>query len=80
MRANSLFNQELLKVTASLSSFDVEMTHISNKLTSFAKDIALLSESNLAIVEQTNAGMNEVSRTVTNTSDTLAQLSSSGNW
>ncbi|NLM21488.1 MAG: chemotaxis protein [Peptococcaceae bacterium] len=69
--------KELLKVTSSLSSFDVEMTHISNKLTNFAKDIALLSESNLAIVEQTNAGMNEVNRTVTNTSDTLAQLSAS---
>lgn len=69
--------RRLLKVTASLSSFDVEMTHISRKLTNFAKELATLSESNLAIVEQTNASMNEVNQTVANTAETLAQLSKS---
>ncbi len=67
--------KKLLKSTASLSSFDVNMSHISNKLIQFAKEITLLSESNLAVVQQTNAGMNEVNSTVTKTSDTLSQLS-----
>ncbi|RNC29097.1 MAG: Methyl-accepting chemotaxis protein 2 [Candidatus Dichloromethanomonas elyunquensis] len=68
-------SKKLLTITASLSSFDVNMTHISNKLIDFASKMSLLSESNLAVVEQTNAGMNEVNQTVTNTSETLSQLS-----
>jgi methyl-accepting chemotaxis protein len=68
-------SKKLLTITASLSSFDVNMTHISNKLIEFAKELSVLSESNLAVVEQTNAGMSEVNSTVTNTSDTLSQLS-----
>jgi methyl-accepting chemotaxis protein len=67
--------KKLLNITANLSSYDVNMTHISNKLIDFAKEMAVLSESNLAVVEQTNAGMNEVNSTVSNTSHTLSQLS-----
>jgi methyl-accepting chemotaxis protein len=67
--------KELLAIAALLSSFDVDMTHISNKLIDFAKEMAVLSESNLAVVEETNAGMNEVNSTVQNTSQTLSQLS-----
>ncbi|WP_407307692.1 methyl-accepting chemotaxis protein [Desulfosporosinus sp. SB140] len=67
--------KELLTITALLSGFDVNMAHISNKLIDFAKEMAVLSESNLAVVEETNAGMNEVNTTVQNTSETLSQLS-----
>lgn len=80
---NKLFNNErqmglstrkLLHIAATLSSFDVNMTHIAHQLIDFAKKMALLSESNLAVVEQTNAGMNEVNSTVERTSSTLSQL------
>ncbi|MGC7870496.1 methyl-accepting chemotaxis protein [Desulfosporosinus sp. SYSU MS00001] len=67
--------KELLSITASLSSFDVDMSHISSKLIDFAKEMSVLSESNLAVVEETNAGMSEVNNTVQNTSETLSQLS-----
>ncbi len=66
---------EVLGVASSLSSFDVNMTHISNKLIDFAREMSAVSESNLAIVEQTTASMNQVSDTISDTSDTLKQLS-----
>ncbi|AET68819.1 methyl-accepting chemotaxis protein [Desulfosporosinus orientis DSM 765] len=67
--------KKLLTIAANLSSFDVNMSHIANKLIDFAKKMSLLSESNLAVVQQTNAGMNEVNSTVEKTSNTLSQLS-----
>lgn len=71
----SISTKELLTITSSLSGFDVNMTHISNKLIEFAKEMSLLSESNLAIVEQANARMNEVNNTIYTTSTTLSKLS-----
>ncbi|SDK66942.1 methyl-accepting chemotaxis protein [Natronincola ferrireducens] len=67
----------VLEVSTLLSSFDVNMAHISRKLIGFAKEMAILSESNLAIVQQTTASMNEVGSTVSMTSETLNQLSDS---
>jgi Methyl-accepting chemotaxis protein len=74
-RQLAVSTKEMLEIAALLSGFDVNMTHISNKLIDFAKDLTVLSESNLAIVEETNAGMNEVNNTVQNTSQTLSKLS-----
>ncbi|EHQ90072.1 methyl-accepting chemotaxis protein [Desulfosporosinus youngiae] len=73
-RQMGLSTRKLLNIAATLSSFDVNMTHIAHQLIDFAKKMALLSESNLAVVEQTNAGMNEVNSTVERTSTTLSQL------
>lgn len=67
-------SKKLIKITASLSDFDVNMSHIANQQINFAKEIALLSESNLAVVEETNASMSSVNDTVNQTSDTLQQL------
>lgn len=72
----SASSKELLDIVSSLSSFDVGMTHISNQLTQFASEMAIVSESNLAIVEQTTANMNEVNNVVGSTSETLNSLSS----
>ncbi len=74
----SLSAKELLDIVSSLSNFDVGMTHISNQLTDFASEMAIVSESNLAIVEQTTATMNDVNNVVASTSDTLNNLSSEG--
>lgn len=54
--------KELLSTTIELSSFDVETGHLSNKLSELASDLSTLSESNLAIVEETTASMNTVVR------------------
>ncbi len=73
----STASKELLRIAASISSFDVNMTHSAYKLIDFAKDMSTLSESNLAVVEETTASMNQVNETINNTSDTLKQLSDS---
>lgn len=65
----------VLEVAATLSSFDVGMTHISNQLMDFAKDLEALSASNLAIVEETTATMNQVTDTIDQTTVTLENLS-----
>ncbi|RCX16650.1 methyl-accepting chemotaxis sensory transducer [Anaerobacterium chartisolvens] len=67
--------RELLDITADLSNFDVNMSHISYQLIDFSKEMAALSESNLAIVEQTTAGMSQVNDTIADASETLKQLS-----
>lgn len=66
--------KEILNIVSSLSSFDVGMTHISNHLMDFAAEMAAVSESNLAIVEETTASMNEVNDTIKLTSNTLQNL------
>lgn len=71
--ANS--TKKLLGITASLSDFDVKMADMSYKLIDFAKEMSVLSESNLAVVQQTTASMSEVNSAVIDTASTLAQLS-----
>ncbi|MBU5427262.1 CZB domain-containing protein [Tissierella pigra] len=67
--------KEILHILTALSSFDVGMKHISNQLTDFAHEMSTLSESNLAMVEETTASMNQVNESVINTSKTLESLS-----
>lgn len=66
--------KELLKATTSISSFDVEMSHISTRLMDFASELSTLSQSNLAIVEETTATMSQVNDTIDTTAQTLDQL------
>lgn len=67
--------KEVLDIASSLSSFDVEMKHISTQLMNFAEEMAMLSQSNLSIVEETTATMNNVTDTIDSTAVTLEQLS-----
>lgn len=67
--------KQIVDITASISSFDVEMTHISEQLLSFAQQITELSESNLSIVEETSAGMNNVNSSIDQTNVLLSELS-----
>ncbi|MCQ4925513.1 methyl-accepting chemotaxis protein [Tissierella carlieri] len=66
--------KKMLNIVSSLSSFDVGMTHISNQLMNFAGEMGALSESNLAIVEETTASMNQVNEAIDTTSSTLDNL------
>ncbi len=65
----------MLGTVSALSEFDVRMTHSSYSLTSFAKEMAALSESNLAIVEEITASMNDVNDTISQTSQKMLHLS-----
>ena len=66
--------KDILNVTSSISSFDVSMSHISENLMEFAAEMESVSESNLAIVEETTASMNQVNEAIDVTSETLEGL------
>ena len=68
-------SKDILNITASISDFDMNMTHISQQLIDFSGEMAKLSESNVAIVEETNASMNDVNETVVEATDSLSNLS-----
>lgn len=68
-------SKEILEVTASISDFDMNMAHIAEMLVEFSYEMASLSESNVAIVEQTNASMTQVNETVVQAATTLNELS-----
>lgn len=55
---------QILEIASSISSFDVEMSHISTRLMSFANELADLSQCNLAIVQETTASMHNVNETI----------------
>lgn len=67
-------SMNLMKTASTLSSFDVGISHISNRLKHFAVEMTELSESNLAVVEETNATMNEVNNNIEQTTQTLGNL------
>jgi methyl-accepting chemotaxis protein len=69
--------KKMVGIIPALSDFDVRMRHSSNKLIDFASEMSTLSESNLAIVQQITASMNEVNSTIRNTSATMGQLAQS---
>ncbi len=66
--------KDILDIVSSLSSFDVRMSHISYELKGFAGEMASLSQSNLAMVEETTASMNQVKQSIDETSITLNNL------
>ena len=70
----SVASKAILEVASSISSFDVGMTHISKQLVNFAEEMETLSESNLAIVEETTATMNQISESIDHTEKTLEDL------
>lgn len=65
----------LMNATSSLSTFDVGMTHISQQLMKYAGTLAEVSDSNLAIVEETTASLNVVDDHAKNAFDTIQSLS-----
>ena len=73
----SISAKNLLGLVTQMSSYDVNMSQISYHLKDFAQEIAELSESNLAIVEETTASMFVVSEAVNASSATLKSLAES---
>lgn len=74
---------ELVRATSELSSFDVQIQHVSGVLKEYTETMRDVSEANLAVVEETSASMIKVNETVnraaeylgevTETADTLAK-------
>lgn len=69
--------KRIIDIGASISSFDSEMKYISNMLIDFAREMSDVSQSNLAIVEQTTASMNGVNETIDIATKTLNSVSDS---
>ena len=77
LEANKLNNTlliELLKESSTLSEFDVNMTFISNKLNSISQELSTSSTSNMAVVEQTNASVNEVTEAISQSTGLLETI------
>ncbi len=68
-------SKEVMQVSSKISNFDVEMSYMADYLADFANRLADLSQSNLAIVEETTATMGQVMDNVGYTSERLQQLS-----
>ena len=66
--------KRMLGIVSSLSEFDVSISHSAYQLMDFSRKMAELSESNLAIVQEITASMNDVSATVVHTADKMNGL------
>ena len=67
-------SKSLMDTTSRLSSFDVGMTYISGQLMDYARSLSEVSDSNLAIVEETTASLNMVDENAKATSTMLGRL------
>lgn len=65
----------LIKDASQLSSFDVNMSFISNKMEQISIELSQFSSSNMAVVEETTASMNQVSDAISNSTGILEDLS-----
>lgn len=67
-------SKSLMDTTSRLSSFDVGLKYISGQLMNYARSLAEVSDSNLAIVEETTASLNMVDENAKATSTMLGGL------
>ena len=72
-RMASAANQ-ILDIASSISVFDVDMSYISIQLMEFARELSSLSESNLAIIQETTASMQNVNESIQYTNQVLSEL------
>ena len=68
-------SRQLINTTSSLSTFDVGMNHISQQLMKYATTLSEVSDSNLAIIEETTASLNVVDDHAKMAFDTIHDLS-----
>ncbi len=54
----------LINTTSTLSSFDVQLGHVTRRLSEYTQTMRDVSEANLSVVEETTASMNQVNQTV----------------
>lgn len=66
--------KQILDVASNISSFDVGMGFISKQLLEIAANMDSVSQSNLAVIEETTATMNQVTETIDTTAGTLNKL------
>lgn len=67
--------KQIMQISSKISGFDVEMSYMASYLAGFTEKLADLSQSNLAVVEETTSTMTQVMENVGFTSQRLKQLS-----
>lgn len=65
---------DFVKVTSELSGFDVQIQHVSGTLSEYTETMRDVSEANLAVIEETTAGMNRVDETVRQAAEYLNEV------
>lgn len=68
---------ELLETTSALSGFDVRLRYVNERLTDYTDEMHEISQANLAVVEETTAGMNQVNNTVAEAAEMLRKVTDS---
>lgn len=66
---------DLIKNEANLSDFGANMSYIASQIGQLSVDLTGHSSSNMAVVQETTAGMNEVSSAITSSTSILEDLS-----
>lgn len=74
-KENNRALQELLLQSANLSNLDVNISSISHKLKEYSERLALSSDSNMTVVEETTAGLSEMSDAIQNNTEMTVSLS-----
>ncbi|GMQ59572.1 methyl-accepting chemotaxis protein [Vallitalea sediminicola] len=74
IQLNKLLNQSI-----KLSNFDVTMSYISNHLKYYSGELADNSQSNMSMVEEITASMNEVDGSIKQQTDTMKELNKQSN-
>ena len=67
-------SKQVLEAVSTLSTFDVKLAHMSTGLMNASGLLSDLSESNLAVVEETTATISQVNDNIDATTDTLQEL------
>ena len=67
-------SKQVLDAVSMISTFDVKLVHMSQNLMNFSGELSDLSESNLAVVEETTATISHVTDNIDATTDILGEL------
>lgn len=73
-KMNNALLIDILKETSRLSEFDINITHISKDLYEISDELAQSNASNMAIVEETTAGVNEIGSTISNSVSVIGEI------
>ncbi len=68
---------ELLETISALSGFDVRLRYVNERLSDYTDEMRDISQANLAVVEETTAGMNQVNNTVGEAAEMLRKAADS---
>lgn len=73
-KMNNSLLMDILREASRLSEFDINITHISEDLYEISDELAQSNASNMAIVEETTAGVSEIGSTISNSVSVIEEI------